>query len=517
MTVELRPYQSEARDAIFGEFARGVRSTLLVLPTGLGKTVVFGAVARDVIDDGGRVLVLAHRGELLDQAADSLAALDVESSIEKAEKSARGTLWGDPACVVASVQTMQRKRLESWPRKHFKLIVTDEAHHAPADSYGHIYRHLDPDWHLGVTATADRLDGENLGQVYQSVAYEYSLRRAIEEGWLSRLTFVRCETTVDLRNIRTTGGDLNLGDLEEAIRPHVEELANATRKEIGDRRAIVFVPDVGSADAFASALTSLGMKAEAISGDSSDRGAIIDRFRTGGIRVLVNCQLLTEGFDAPFVSAIVLARPTKSRALFSQMIGRGTRLSHGKKDCIVVDFAWLTCKHNPVSPVELFDTTKMDREVQELAAAMVESGESPDLMDAIERAEATHVERQRLRIRARERESRYRRVAYDPFAVMDTLGMASRAEAESSLRIKPTDKQIATLEKLGVTDARTMSKRRASQMLDVLFSRMDKKLATLKQVAHLIANGVDPDEARAMTKDEASARLDVLFGKAVSR
>lgn len=514
MTVELRDYQTEAKDAIFGEFARGIRSTLLVLPTGLGKTVVFGAAARDVIEDGGKVLVLAHRGELLDQAADSLAALGVEPSIEKAERSARGTLFGDPACVVASVQTMQRKRLESWPRKHFKLIVTDEAHHAPADSYGHIYRHLDADWHLGVTATADRLDGENLGQVYQTLAYEYSLRRAIEEGWLARLTFVRCETTVDLKNIRTTGGDLNLGDLEEAIRPHVEELANATRKEIGDRRAIVFVPDVGSADAFASALTSLGLKAEAVSGDSLDRGAIIDRFRTGGIRILVNCQLLTEGFDAPFVSAIVLARPTKSRSLFSQMIGRGTRLSHGKKDCLVVDFAWLTCKHNPVSPVELFDTTKMDKEVQDLAKALVESGEAPDLMDAIERAEATHVERQKIRIRAREREARYRRVAYDPFAAMDTLGMVNRTEAESSLRVKATEKQVRALEMFGVTDARTMSRRRASRMLDALFARKEQGLATLKQISWLISKGIDPDEARAMAKSDASTKLDELFGKA---
>jgi superfamily II DNA or RNA helicase len=871
--VVLRDYQQLAHDRIFEEFARGIKSTLLVLPTGAGKTVVFGSVARRMIDEmGGRVLVLAHRGELLTQAADKLAALGVEAAIEKAGQNARAALWGEPSCVVASVQTMRGRRLESWPRDHFSLIITDECHHSVADSYQGIYDHFRDTLHLGVTATADRLDGENLGQTYQTLAYEYSLRQAIAEENLCRLKFVRCETTVDLSDIRTIGGDLNQGDIEEAIRPHIEELANATRQEIGDRRAIVFTPDVGSAQAFASALTSLGLKAESVSGDSADRDDIFQGFRNGRFRILCNClddqteiltsggwkgidefrdsditatfdpetgdiswepvsrvvrrprepgermvsiknqtldirvteghrmlvrtrgakawrfveagtlpgricpyqlpmagndeadwdvffrdgtippsrlepdqcrfiglwmadghldrsgghrgvsisqsdaypeanveirrilnscgfdwrhctsagnlsahrqnrynvpkgsiggtlarngfacleeyldkdmsllidgldreqfkclveglwlgdgvkfkqrpprggvrsgwtivntnklmldrlqilavtrgfscniskpkdngpratrpiyqitirdravistnnqwvessggnpanfeeiwtpervwcvtnktgtiitrrrgkvavmgqcQLATEGFDAPFVSAIVLARPTKSRSLYAQMIGRGTRLSHGKENCLVIDFAWLTGRHQLVSPVELFDTTKMDQEVQALAKAMVESGETPDLMEAIEAAEAKHLERQKIRIKAREREVRYRRVSYDPFAVMDTLGMASRPEAESSLRVKPTDKQIFHLEKMGVADARSMSKRRASMMLGVLFERRDKQLATLKQISHLISNGVEPDEARSMPFAEASRRLDVIFG-----
>lgn len=512
-SVELRPYQVIARDNVFSRFDSGDRSTLLVLPTGTGKTVVFGDIAGRVVADGGRVLVLAHRGELLTQAANTLAGVGLDSAIEKADQVARAGAWGDPMCVIASVQTMRDKRLRSWPSKHFKLIVTDEAHHAPADSYQKVYRHLDADWHLGVTATADRLDGENLGQVYQSLAYEYSIRDAIRDGWLARLKVVRCETTVDLDRIRTTAGDLNQGDLEEAIAPHIEELANAIRQEIGDRRTIVFTPDVGSGQAMASALSSLGLKAESIAGTSKDRDEIIDGFRKGRSRVLVNCQLLTEGFDAPFVSAIVLARPTKSRGLYSQMVGRGTRLSPGKSDCIVVDFAWLTSRHDLIKPTELFDTTGQDSEIQRLAAALIDSGETDDPMEAIERAEKDHEERQKLRIRVRERESRYRRVEYNPFAVMDTLGLVTRRESDSSIKLKATDKQVAVLEKLGVTEARSMSKRRASMMIDTLFSRMDNKLATLKQVSYLIANGMEPSEARAMPFKDASETLSRMFSR----
>lgn len=513
-TVQLRPYQANALSRVFSEFDAGRKSTLLVMATGTGKTVTFGMIARAVVEDiGGRVLVLAHRDELIRQAADSLAAMGLEVAIEKASENARAGLFDDPGCVVASVQTMQRKRLQSWPRDHFKLIIADECHHSTGGSYRAVFDHFRPDWLLGVTATPDRLDGENLGQVYQSVAFEYPLFRAIEDKYLSRLRVVRCETTVDLSSIRTTGGDLNPGEIEEAIRPHIEELANATRKEIGDRRSIVFTPDVGSATAFASALDSLGLPSAAIHGDSKDRAEILQGFRHGKFRVLCNCALLTEGFDAPFVSAVVMARPTKSRALYSQMVGRGTRLFPGKAECLLVDFAWLTGRHQLVQPTELFDTTQTSAEVQAIAAELIDRGEEPDLMLAIERAESVAKERQAFRIKAREKEVRYRRVSYDPMAVADVLGLALRPESDSALRTRATDKQVATLEKFGVSGAAGMSKRRASMYIDRVIADMNQGKATIKQKAWLIARGVDPAEARAMSKAEASERLDVLFGK----
>ncbi len=284
-------------------------------------------------------------------------------------------------------------------------------HHAAAESYRAIYRHLDPDWHLGVTATPDRFDGENLGQVSQSVAFEYSLRQAIRSGFLARLRVVRCETDVDLREIRTTGGDLNQGDVEAAIAPRIEELVNATTRQK-----------------------------------------------------------------------------------------------------ILLDFAWLSRGHRLVAATELFVTTGADSETQGIAEELIAKGETDDLMLALGRAEEVRVERQSLRIKVRERQARYRRVSYDPMAVMGVLGMASRPESDSALRTKATEKQIATLEKFGVSGAGEMSRSRASLMLDRVFGRMHQGLATVKQVSHLIARGVDPAEARAISKDEASERLDVLFG-----
>ena len=510
-----RPYQVAAYHRIFEEFLdRGRRSTLLVLPTGSGKTYTFGMVARRVIAEHGRVLVLAHREELITQAANALAAFGIDAAIEKAAQSARDSLWGEPDCVIASVQTMQRKRLASWARGHFHLIVTDEAHHSPAESYQYIYDHLDAPWHLGVTATADRLDGENLGGIYDSLAYEYSLRQAIEEGWLSRLSIVRCATKVDLSKIRTTGGDLNTGDVEVAIAPYIEELANAVRQEIGTRRTLLFTPDVGSAQAFASALTSLNIPAGVISGDTRDRKEILDQFRRGAIRVLCNCQLLTEGFDAPFVQAIVLARPTKSRSLYAQMIGRGTRLYAGKKDCLIVDFAWLTGKHKLVDPVELVASPGLDPAVKDLAGVLLDSGECSDLMDAIEEADreiAEKAERRRLEVEAREREAHYRRFSYDPFAGPAELGLPVGKEPERHLARRPSEKQLALLLKWGIPGATEMSFNRANKTIEILMRRRDEKKTTYKQYMSLIKNGVDPAEAKAMSMSDASARLDVLF------
>lgn len=297
--ISLRPYQEEAITAARNEFKAGRRSTLIVLPTGLGKTVVFGMIARRVAENGHRALILAHREELIEQAVNKLDMLGVEVGVEKAASRARSLF--DPDVVIATVQTMQRTRLESWPRDHFRLVITDEAHHATAASYQRIYKHFGQALHLGVTATADRADEENLGQVFESVAYELSLWDAMTAPapgpYLSRVKFVQCDVAIDLREIRTTGGDFNLADLEDRIRPLIDTLANAIRQEVGERRTLVFCPDVGSSQAMATALASLGLSAEWISGDDPERRAKVERLQSGDIQVLVNCNLLTEGFD----------------------------------------------------------------------------------------------------------------------------------------------------------------------------------------------------------------------------
>lgn len=513
--VNLRPYQHEAIDAVRDEFRAGKKSTLLILPTGLGKTITFGYIARMTIERGGRVLILAHRKELIEQAADKLDLLGVEPGIEMANQHARAIF--EPDAVVASVQTLQRDRLASWPSDYFRLIVTDEAHHAVSESYRAIYRHFRGAYHLGVTATADRADDEDLGQVFQSIAYEMTLwegMTAAEPGpYLSRLRFVQCDLQINLSDLRPRQGDFSESDLEDRIRPLAEPLANAIRQEVGARPTLVFAPGVKSAQAVATALQSLGLAFDWSSGDDPERRDKVDRLHSGELQGLVNCGLFTEGFDCPRIAAVVLARPTKSRALMSQMVGRGTRLAENKADCLIVDFDYLTVKHDLVHPVELFDTTGTDSEVLQIARESLKASPGGDLVEAIEEAEQEHRQRQVMRVQARERQVRYRRVSYDPLAAHDTLGLPWRGSRDKPIH-GPTQGQIQYLENLGVQGAADISKARASTLIDYLADRRKRGLATLKQVSWCIAKGCDPAEARAMTIQEASAYLEQAFNRA---
>jgi superfamily II DNA or RNA helicase len=465
-----------------------------------------------VIEKGGRSLILAHRGELIDQAVNTLDRIGVEAGIEKAGSYARSAY--DVDCVVATVQTMQGDRLKTWNEDHFKLIIIDEAHHATATTYQRIIKHFRSALVLGVTATADRADESKLADVFESVAYEMSLWHAMTAEppgpYLCRLKIVQCDVDIDLRSIRTTGGDFNQGDLEEIITPLIETLANAIRQEVGDRSTLVFTPDVGSAQAMATALQSMGLRADWISGDSKDRAWKLAKYQSGETQILANCALLTEGFDAPRTAAIVLCRPTKSRPLFSQMVGRGTRLSPGKTDCLVIDFNYITSKLDLVKPVDLFDTTHTDEDVLQIADEILKTGKDKDLLAAIEKATEENERRKVLRIKAREKQIRYKRVSYDPLAVSEVLGIPTRGFKDAVIH-KATPKQVELLKRFKVDDPEGMSQTRARTMLDVLFHRSKAGLATVKQVSWCVKLGMNPSDARAMTFDDASAFLDAKF------
>lgn len=508
----MRPYQADAYQAIRREFAAGKRSTCVIMATGLGKTALFAKAARGTVVKDGKVLVLAHRGELIEQAANTLERVGIIPGIEKAGSYARAAF--DPDVVVATVQTMQRDRLESWPSDHFRLVIVDEAHHATATSYQKILSHFDTARVLGVTATPDRADDDSIADVFDSIAYEMNIwdgMTASEPGpYLCRLKFVQCDVEIDLRDIRTTAGDFNLADLEARIAPMIDTLANAIRQEIDDRKTLIFTPDVGSAMAMATALQSMGLNADWVAGSSLDRDEKIKRYKDGKTQILANCNLLTEGFDAPGTSAIVLCRPTKSRPLYAQQVGRGTRLAPGKSDCLLVDFNYLTAEHELVRPADLFDSMGTDAETLKIVNEMVKEKKGLDLVDVVEQARATQEERQILRVQAREREVKYRRVSYDPLAAADTLGIPNRGPV-SATHNPPTPKQAEVLKKFGVENAESLSKRRASGMIDVLIARSKQGLATMKQVSWLISKGVEPAAARSMNFEEASASLDQFF------
>lgn len=517
MKLDPYPYQAQAVDAIRAEFQAGRKSTLLVLPTGTGKTITFGMVARKTIEKGNRCLILAHRGELIDQAVAKLDLLGVEACIEKAESQAR-SIW-QPDAVVASVQTMRGDRLRSWPSDYFQMIVTDEAHHATAESYQRIYKHFPKARHLGVTATPDRADEQSLGLVFESIAYEMTLAEAITAPspgpYLCAPTVAICDVDIDLSQIRITAGDFNEKDLAERITPMVEKLANAIRQEIGDRRTIVFTPDVGSAQAMATALRSIGLKADWISGDDLDRKYKIARIENGDLQILCNCALLTEGFDCPAVSAVVLCRPTKSRALYAQMVGRGTRLcpAIGKKDCLIVDFNYLTTTHDLVKPASLFASSHTAIETLGLADALLREKKSKgmDLLSIMRQAEEEHHRRTVVKVKARERKIEYRRRTFNPLGCAKTFELDWKGPTQATINLA-TEGQVRYLRTFGVEDAGTISKTQAGTLISFLKRRREAGLATYKQVSRLIASGMDATVARSLSLEQASEHLDRLFG-----
>ena len=249
--------------------------------------------------------------------------------------------------VIASVLSLQGSRLRSWPRDAFHLIVTDECHHAEATSYQKIYEHFtDARSHIGVTATVDRHDGKSLLKTYpDGILYSYSLLDAVSDGWLVRPKAIRLGIRPDLRRCRVIAGDFVASELGVAISSHLSTIAESIRAEIGRRRTIVFTPTIASARALADQLQVVGLQAEAVWGSHPDRDRIIARFRSGDTQVIANVAVLGEGLDVPEVEAVVLCRPTQSRSLYAQMIGRGLRLAKGKDLLLVVDFQWLTRRH----------------------------------------------------------------------------------------------------------------------------------------------------------------------------
>jgi superfamily II DNA or RNA helicase len=352
--IHLRDYQTEARDAFFRAWSGGMRRPAEVLPTGAGKTVIFSDLARefhrwrtaangDNIGNGGeRTVVLVHRDELADQALEQLSDWAPDLSTGKIKA---GHNEIDRTVMVASVQTVSRdNRLENLIKGQelfgeIGLIITDECHHAPAPSYRKIYDAFPDALNAGVTATLARGDGVGLGSVWDDVVYTKSILWMISRGYLVDVIpmSVRLDQ-LDLSKIRKTAGDFQAKALGTAMvdAGSPAAVAAALRKYAPDRRSIVFCPDVFSATATAKAI---GPSAAVVGGRPPPpaRRLIYKLFETGDLRVIVNCMVLTEGFDAPWADCIVIARPTQSAPLFAQMVGRGLRSWPGKTNCLLLD------------------------------------------------------------------------------------------------------------------------------------------------------------------------------------
>jgi superfamily II DNA or RNA helicase len=343
--VSLRPYQRDAVAAVLAARRSGVRRMVVSLPTGAGKTVIFSELAKMA---RRQVLVLAHREELLGQARAKLdAALDGRHvvSIERGAQTASA----DAKVLVCSIRSLHEERLARVVRgRDFGLVIYDECHHAAAEDNMRVLRQLgvfDANWDgtlLGFTATTARGDGKGLDAVFETIAYSRSLPEMINDGFLAPLRGFRIATGADLTRVSSSGLDFSGEELSEAV--DIEDrnalVARSIQELARDRRTIAFCVTVNHARHLCIALNRLGVAAGIVYGEmpSEARAGVLADFRKGQIQVLANVAVLTEGFDDPGVSCIAMARPTRSEGLYTQCVGRGTRLHPGKRDCLILDF-----------------------------------------------------------------------------------------------------------------------------------------------------------------------------------
>ena len=483
MGQELRPYQQQARERIHAEWENGHTRTLLVLPTGTGKTIVFASVAADQVRAGDRVLILAHRGELLEQAADKLQrSTGLVSAVEKADATCLNTWF---RVVVGSVQTLQRTaRLERFPRDYFGTIIIDEAHHAITDGYRRILDYFGSAKVLGVTATPDRGDMRNLGEVFDSLAFEYKLTDAIKEGYLCRIMAQTIPLKLDISSVTMSGGDYAVGDLGTVLDPYLEQIAAEMAQRCKGRKTVVFLPLIKTSQKFRDLLNSHGFRAAEVNGQSTDRKEVLADFDAGKYNVLCNSMLLTEGWDCPSVDCVVVLRPTKVRSLYSQMVGRGTRLSPGKSDLLLLDFLWMTDKHELCRPADLVCE---DRAVaRQMTENLAQTGCPEDIEKAaVQASEDVVAQREEALAKQLEEQRRKKAKLVDPLQYEMSIqaeDLAGYVPAFGWEAGPPSAEQTAALEKMGILPDAVESAGKASLLLDRLNKRRAEGLTTPKQI-----------------------------------
>ena len=489
--MELRPYQQEAKKAIFEQWDNGIKKTLLVLPTGCGKTIVFAKVTEDCVRRGNRVLILAHRGELLEQASDKIRkSTGLGCAMEKAEESCQGSWF---RVVVGSVQTLMReKRLGQFPADYFQTIIIDEAHHCISDSYQRVLKHFPEAQVLGVTATPDRGDMRNLGAYFESLAYEYTLPKAIKEGFLSPIKALTLPLKIDMANVSVQAGDFKASDIGTALDPYLHSIAEEMKKYCLDKKTVVFLPLVKTSQKFRDILNENGFQAAEVNGDSQDRAEVLEAFEKGDYNVLCNSMLLTEGWDCPSVDCVVVLRPTKVRSLYCQMVGRGTRLFPGKEHLLLLDFLWHTERH------ELCHAASLICDSEEVAKKMTENLEKaagyPVDIEEAEHTAAEDVIAQREEALAKqlaEMKKRKKKLV-DPLQfemsiqAEDLSGYVPAFGWEMAL---PSESQKKTLEKLGILPDEIDNAGKASRLLERLDKRRKEGLTTPKQIRFLENRG----------------------------
>lgn len=504
--MALRPYQLNAVKAVHKEWNSGNKNTLVVMPTGTGKTIVFSQIVKDQVAKGEKVLILAHREELLKQAADKLkASSGMESALEKAANTSIGSGLD---VVVGSVQTLRQKsRLEKFSKDYFGTIIIDEAHHSAADSYKNILEYFNQAKVLGVTATPDRADMKSLSDVFDSLAFEYKLPEAINDGYLCKIRTKTIPLKVDISKVHTLAGDFNPNELGQALDLYLEAIADSIVKECKGRKTVIFTPLVRISQRLNELLKDRGVNTVEVNGSSKDREEILKDFESGKYDAMTNAMLLTEGWDCPSVDCIICLRPTKSRSLYAQIVGRGTRLCKGKDNLLILDYLWLSGKHSLCHPSDIFceDAEVAARTTKKLAdyaatdCGGLDGPDGTDLIQAIQEAQEEmenekrqmmrRIEEQEEAVRKRLAEQRQKRKGLvDPFQYMFSIESTAIRDYKPTFGWEtkaPSKKAKDAIEGYGVDANSIESAGLANLILKELMKRWDSGMATPKQIRFL--------------------------------
>lgn len=491
----LRPYQKEAVEAVERAF-RDVQSTLIVLATGCGKTIVFSHVAANEVRRGGRVLILAHRGELLQQAIDKLEkATGIRAGMEKAEITSDVFDLPPFTVVVGSVQSMCREhRLERFRRDEFSLIIIDECHHALTGTYGSVIGYFDRAKLLGVTATPDRGDLRSLGEVFQSISYEYSIVQAIKDGYLCPIRAQTIPLKIDLTGVAKQGGDYQASGVGSALDPYLHQICREIRLRAADRKTIVFTPLIATSRKMLEIFRSEGVTdVREVNGESADRAETLHWFEAAPKGcVLLNSMLLTEGYDEPSVDCIVVLRATKVRALFVQMVGRGTRLADGKDNLLLLDFLWLTASHDLCRPACIITD---DPEVADVITDRQEKNAGTDDIEidaaTLEQAASETVKKREEALAERLEKMRRRKAGLvDPLQYaysIEDVNLTNYKPLTARDAQNPTMQQLDRLEKMGFGAPATFGE--ADLLIRENERRQAAGLSTPKQIRFLEGKG----------------------------
>lgn len=498
----LRPYQREAVEHVQEEL-RQRKSTILVLATGTGKTQIAVDVCRQW---RGRCLFLVHTDELAEQAQTRLREMTGEHvELEKGPSHARR----DSRLVVASVQTLSRAaRLESWRKEHFGLLVVDECHHAVARTWRKVLAHFAEARILGLTATPERGDNRALGAIFESVAYTYSIHKGISDGYLVPITMGQVVVeSINLSHVRTKMGDLDQKQLDEVMaqEENLHGVVWPTIERAGDRSTLIYTTSVANAERIAEIFNERYRQgcACAVSGDTNldHRRSIVRRYEQGEFQFLVNVNVFTEGYDSPRTSCIACARPTKSRALYTQIVGRGLRPFSGKSDALILDFAGNSGRHDLVTIVDLLGGD-FSEPVRARAKKLAQKY-NVSVDEALAQAKREEMEAKIRQIR-NNRASVTANVKYsfnhvDPFAV---LGLTQSNPRNDKWGKGPADdRDLIKLARFRVDIPPHCTRRQAKDLLTECYRRVHKNLCTFRQMKALERQGHD---CREMSFDTAS-------------